>query len=131
MKKSLTFQTSIDNIVLAENFIDSISSENNISEEIYGNILIATTEAVVNAVKHGNRLDSTKFVFLHAILEDNILEIDVKDEGMGFDFTNLPDPTLADNILKFSGRGIYLIKSLSDNLEFLEGGTLLKMTFKL
>lgn len=131
MKKSLTFQTSIDNIVLAENFIDSISSENNISEEIYGNILIATTEAVVNAVKHGNRLDPTKFVFLHAILEGNILEIDVKDEGMGFNFTNLPDPTLADNILKFSGRGIYLIKSLSDNLEFLEGGTLLKMTFKL
>lgn len=131
MKKSLSFQTSIDNIVLAENFIDSISSENNISEEIYGNILIATTEAVVNAVKHGNRLDSTKFVFLDAVLEGNTLEIDVKDEGMGFDFSSLPDPTLPENILKFSGRGIYLIKSLSDGLEFLEGGTLLKMTFKL
>lgn len=131
MKKSLSFQTSIDNIILAENFIDSISSENQISEEIYGNILIATTEAVVNAVKHGNRLDSSKFIFLDATVGDGLLEICVKDEGLGFDFTNLPDPTLPENLLKFSGRGIYLIKSLSDAIEFLEGGTLIKMTFKL
>ncbi len=131
MKKSLSFQTSIDNIILAENFIDSISSENQISEEIYGNILIATTEAVVNAVKHGNRLDSSKFIFLDATVGNGLLEICVKDEGLGFDFTNLPDPTLPENLLKFSGRGIYLIKSLSDGIEFLEGGTLIKMTFKL
>jgi len=131
MKKSISFQTDIDNVVLAENFIDSISAEINISEEIYGNILVATIEAVANAIKHGNRLDATKYVFIDAELNDGVLEISVKDEGMGFDPSALPDPTLPENILKFSGRGIYLIRSLSDGVDFLEGGTLLKMTFKL
>ncbi len=131
MKKSISFQSDIDNVVQAENFIDSISLENNISEEIYGNILVATIEAVANAIKHGNHQDVTKYVFIAAELNDGLLEISVKDEGMGFDPNALPDPTLPENILKFSGRGIYLIRSLSDEVDFQEGGTLLKMTFKL
>lgn len=131
MKKSISFKTDIDNVVIAENFIDSVSAELNISEEIYGNLLIATIEAVTNAIKHGNRFDPTKFVFVDALVQGNVLEIYVKDEGTGFDFANLPDPTLPENILKFSGRGVYLIKSLSDGVEFFEGGTLLKMSFKL
>lgn len=131
MRKSISFQSDIDNVVLAENFIDSICTENQISEEIYGNVLVATIEAVANAIKHGNRQDLTKYVFIDAVLNDGRLEISIKDEGMGFDPASLPDPTLPENILKFSGRGIYLIKSLSDEVEFQEGGTLLKMTFKL
>lgn len=131
MKKSISIQTNIDNIVLAENFIDQICTECNISEEVYGNVLIATIESVTNAIKHGNRLDPTTFVFLDASLEGEVLVISVKDEGLGFDFTNLPDPTLPENIFKFSGRGIYLIRSLSDKVEFFEGGTLLKMYFKI
>lgn len=131
MKKSISIQTNIDNIVLAENFIDQICAECNISEEVYGNVLIATIESVTNAIKHGNRLDPTTFVFLDASLEGEMLVISVKDEGLGFDFTNLPDPTLPENIFKFSGRGIYLIRSLSDKVEFFEGGTLLKMYFKI
>lgn len=131
MKKTISFQTSIDNMFLAEKFIDSLTTEYGISEDLYGNILMATTEAVVNAIKHGNKLDSSKFVFVDAEVQDNMLSISVKDEGLGFDFTVLPDPTLTENILKFSGRGIYLIKSLSDQVEFLEGGSLIKISFKL
>ena len=68
---------------------------------------------------------------MDAVYDNGVLEIDIKDEGLGFDYNNLPDPTLPDNILKFSGRGIYLIRSLSDKLEFYEGGTLLKIFFNL
>lgn len=131
MKSSISFLSDINNVTLAENFIDSLSSQNNISEELYGNILIATVEAVANAIKHGNRQDLTKYVFLDAEIEDGKLYISVKDEGMGFDPNALPDPTLPENIMKFSGRGVYLIKSLSDDMEFSEGGTLLKITFNL
>lgn len=131
MKSSISFKSDINNVTLAENFIDSLSSQNNISEELYGNILIATVEAVANAIQHGNRLDPSKFVFLDADIVDNKLYIYVKDEGLGFDPSVLPDPTKPENIMKFSGRGIYLIRSLSDELEFQEGGTQLKITFNL
>lgn len=123
--------SNIDNVALIENFIDSLCVDIDISEDDYGNIFVAIIEAVTNAIKHGNKNDATKYVFVDAVYDNGVLEIDVKDEGLGFDYNNLPDPTLPDNILKFSGRGIYLIRSLSDKLEFYEGGTLLKIFFNL
>lgn len=123
--------SNIDNVALIENFIDSLCVDIDISEDDYGNIFVAIIEAVTNAIKHGNKNDATKYVFVDAVYDNGVLEIDIKDEGLGFDYNNLPDPTLPDNILKFSGRGIYLIRSLSDKLEFYEGGTLLKIFFNL
>lgn len=131
MKKSISILSNIDNVALIENFIDSLCVDIDISEDDYGNIFVAIIEAVTNAIKHGNKNDATKYVFVDAVYDNGVLEIDVKDEGLGFDYNNLPDPTLPDNILKFSGRGIYLIRSLSDKLEFYEGGTLLKIFFNL
>jgi serine/threonine-protein kinase RsbW len=131
MKKSISILSNIDNVALIENFIDSLCVDIDISEDDYGNIFVAIIEAVTNAIKHGNKNDATKYVFVDAVYDNGVLEIDIKDEGLGFDYNNLPDPTLPDNILKFSGRGIYLIRSLSDKLEFYEGGTLLKIFFNL
>ena len=131
MKKSISILSNIDNVALVENFVDSLCVDIDISEDDYGNIFVAIIEAVTNAIKHGNKNDATKYVFVDAVYDNGFLEIDVKDEGLGFDYNNLPDPTLPDNILKFSGRGIYLIRSLSDKLEFYEGGTLLKIFFNL
>lgn len=131
MKKSISILSNIDNVALVENFVDSLCVDIDISEDDYGNIFVAIIEAVTNAIKHGNKNDATKYVFVDAVYDNGVLEIDVKDEGLGFDYNNLPDPTLPDNILKFSGRGIYLIRSLSDKLEFYECGTLLKIFFNL
>ena len=128
MKTSLAFDSDIAKISSVEKFIDSVCFEYKISEDVYGNILIATIEAVKNAIEFGNNNDKSKSV---AVTADNSLVISVKDSGKGFDYDNLPDPTLPENIEKLSGRGVFLIKNLSDKTEFLDNGSRIKMTFNL
>ena len=131
MKTSLSFESDINNIKPIEKFIDSLCSEYNISEEVYGNILIATLEAVKNAIVFGNENDKSKPVGISAYTVNDSLIISVKDSGKGFDYDNLPDPTLPENIEKLSGRGVFLIKNLTDKTEFLDNGSRIKMTFNL
>ena len=131
MKTSLSFGSDINEISSVEKFIDSVCLEYKISEEVYGNILIATIEAVKNAIIFGNNNDREKPVAVSAYTADNSLVISVKDSGKGFDYDNLPDPTLPENIEKLSGRGVFLIKNLADKTEFLDNGSRIKMTFNL
>ncbi|MBQ5404292.1 MAG: ATP-binding protein [Bacteroidales bacterium] len=131
MKTSLAFDSDIAKISSVEKFIDSVCFEYKISEDVYGNILIATIEAVKNAIEFGNNNDKSKSVAVTAYTADNSLVISVKDSGKGFDYDNLPDPTLPENIEKLSGRGVFLIKNLSDKTEFLDNGSRIKMTFNL
>ena len=90
-------------------------------------IRLSLEEALINAVKHGNRLDKNKGVFLKIDVSPQLLEIEIKDEGRGFDHKNIPSPTDEKNIDKSSGRGIFLIKKFMDKVEFLDGGTKIKM----
>ncbi len=131
MKTSLAFDSDIAKISSVEKFIDLVCFEYKISEDVYGNILIATIEAVKNAFEFGNNNDKSKTVAVTAYTADNSLVISVKDSGKGFDYDNLPDPTLPENIEKLSGRGVFLIKNLSDKTEFLDNGSRIKMTFNL
>lgn len=131
MKTSLSFGSNLEKISSVEKFIDSVCTEYNISEEVYGNILIATIEAVKNAVVYGNKNDTAKPVTVTAYIADDELVVVVKDSGEGFDYENLPDPTLPENIEKDSGRGVFLIKNLADKVEFLDNGSRIKMGFKL
>lgn len=131
MKTFITITSNIDNVKVVENFIDQLSAEYKINEDLYGNILVAALEAVTNAITHGNRCDPTKYVFINSGFVDDYLLLSVKDEGLGFNPDRLDDPTKPENILKFSGRGVYLIRELTDKLEFLEGGTLINMYFDL
>lgn len=98
-------------------------------DDIYGNIMIAVTEAVNNAIKHGNKSDSKRNVALTLSLEDSLIKFRVMDEGAGFDYHNLPDPTAPENIEKPGGRGIFLMKHLSDEVEFLDGGRVVELSF--
>jgi len=86
------------------------------------NIKLSLEEALVNAVKHGNKLRADLFVEVIAEAEDGVLRIKVKDQGEGFDFNNLPNPTQNDNLQKTSGRGIFLIRNLMDKVEFFDCG---------
>ncbi|MBQ3657283.1 MAG: ATP-binding protein [Bacteroidales bacterium] len=131
MKTSLSFGSDLEEISSVEKFIDSLCTDYSISEEVYGNILIATIEAVKNAIVFGNNNDREKPVAVSAYTADDCLVISVKDGGNGFDYENLPDPTLPENIEKISGRGVFLIKNLADKTEFLDNGSRIKMTFKL
>lgn len=118
-----------DNIRVVEHFIDNAREEYRFDDDIYGNIMVAVTESVNNAIVHGNKEDQSKVVDLSMEIEDNNVRFVIKDQGDGFDFEQLPDPTAPENLLKPGGRGIFLIKHLADEVQFLERGTTIQLTF--
>jgi len=131
MQTVIELNSSLDSISKVEKFIDEISANVNISSEIYGKILIATIEAVNNAIVHGNKLNSNKIVRVKIESEGNRLKVIVEDEGPGFDFYNLPDPTTPQNIENISGRGVFLMRKLSDEINFFNNGSLVELIFYL
>lgn len=131
MKKSLQITSKIENLRKVEKLVDEISAEYNISSDLYGNILIAALEAANNAILHGNKLDEKKIVKIEITKEDKILKIRIDDEGNGFDYKNIPDPTAPENIENVNGRGIFLMEKLSDKLEFSNNGSRVELEFNL
>ena len=119
----------VENIRIIESFIDNAKEKFNLDDDIYGNIMIAVTESVNNAIKHGNKNNKTKNVSISLSLNENILKFRVEDQGNGFDHSNLPDPTSPENISKPSGRGIFLMKHLSDEVNFHDEGKTVELSF--
>jgi serine/threonine-protein kinase RsbW len=118
-----------ENIRMIESFIDNAKEKYKLNDDIYGNIMIAVTEAVNNAIRHGSRNDSSKNVSLSLSLEEGLIKFKIEDEGIGFDHDNLPDPTSPENIEKPGGRGIFLMKHLSDEVAFEDGGRVVELSF--
>jgi serine/threonine-protein kinase RsbW len=118
-----------ENIRMIESFIDNAKERFHLDDDIYGNIMIAVTEAVNNAIKHGNSNDKSKNVLLSLSLQDSLIKFTVKDEGTGFDYGNLPDPTSPENLEKPGGRGIFLMRHLSDEVEFKDMGRIVELSF--
>ena len=118
-----------DNIRIVESFIDNARDKFNLDDDIYGNIMIAVTESVNNAIKHGNKSDKGKNVSLSLHLNDEVIRFVIEDEGKGFDYLNLPDPTAPENIDKPGGRGIFLMKHLSDEVNFSDNGRIVELCF--
>tara|TARA_R110002020_G_scaffold123119_9_gene279265 strand:- start:1487 stop:1891 length:405 start_codon:yes stop_codon:yes gene_type:complete len=119
----------IENIKIIESFIDNARENFEINDDIYGNIMISVTECISNAIIHGNQNDKNKLVHLELTLEEEQLLFTIQDEGEGFDFNELKDPTAPENIEKPGGRGIFLIKHLSDDVKFEENGTKTVLSF--
>ena len=117
------------NIARVERFVERLVEKHQISPDIYGNILISLTEAVNNAITHGNSNDESKIVVINLLQKENLLEFRITDEGSGFDYDKLPDPTAPENLLKIGGRGVFLMRQLSDNIKFLNNGSCVKISF--
>lgn len=126
---SIEIPSLAENIRIIESFIDNAKEKYHLDDDIYGNIMIAVTEAVNNAIKHGNKDNSSKNVSISLSLEDGMIKFKVQDEGSGFDFHKLPDPTAPENISKPGGRGIFLMKHLSDEVDFKENGKVVELSF--
>ena len=131
MKRELNLESKIENITFVENLIDDVSKEYNIGSEIYGNILVAVIEAVNNAILHGNKLDVKKKFGVSVEYKDHILAFTISDEGTGFDFENVPDPTKPGNVEKPDGRGVFLMNHLADKIEYQGDGSILKLYFNI
>lgn len=120
-----------ENIRIVESFIDNAKDKYQLNDDIYGNIMIAVTESVNNAIIHGNQSDSKKNVRLNLLLEKSLIKFTIEDEGTGFDHEDLPDPTLPENLDKTGGRGIFLMKNLCDEVSFKSEGRVAELSFYL
>jgi serine/threonine-protein kinase RsbW len=118
-----------ENIRMVESFIDNAREKFHLDDDIYGNIMIAVTEAVNNAIKHGSKNDSSQNVHMALFVDGSTLKFRIEDEGTGFDYEHLPDPTSPENLEKPGGRGIFLMKHLADEVLFLEGGRIVELSF--
>ena len=120
-----------ENLILVEKLVDDVCDLFNIGEEKYGNILISLTEAVNNAITHGNKGNPVKEIDISLKSSLNAIQFTVCDQGEGFDFNQLPDPTAPENLEKENGRGVFLMKQLADKVEFIENGRVVELTFTL
>jgi len=127
--ETINFASKGENITIVERLIDELCDKHKIQEEHYGNILIALTEAVNNAIYHGNKQDPAKEVLVKYEATKDRFFFRIEDEGPGFDFENVPDPTSPENLEKPNGRGVFLMKHLSDGLEFFEDGRIVEIAF--
>ncbi len=121
----LEIESNPNNLITVEEFVNYFSKEINLDESKMPGLLLAVTEAVTNAIIHANKNDSNKKVQMNVTTENGKLIISVKDEGKGFDPSKVPDPTEPENLLKDSGRGLYLMKVYMDEVKYnvTENGT--------
>ena len=129
--ETLDITSSTENIRLVERLVEDVCDVFNLNEDNYGNILIAVTEAVNNAIYHGNKGNPEKYIKIGFESGDKNIKFSVADEGKGFDYNNLPDPTDPLNLDKPNGRGVFLMKNLADKVEFNNNGQQVFLTFKL
>lgn len=130
-KYKVHLKADLEEITKVEQLVDEIKDDLNLSDDIYGNIIVALTEAVNNAIIHGNKMVSDKKTEISVARDEHTIVFYVKDQGKGFDYNNLPDPTAPENLEKPTGRGVFLMKNLADLVVFSDGGSMVELQFKL
>ena len=131
--KKIILESKIEELGRAEQITGSIANQLNLSEDMKNNLAIAVTEAVGNAIKHGNKNDPAKKVALLIEYDKEKVIVRVSDEGKGFNPKELSDPLDPKNMFKESGRGIFILKSLMNNVvyDFSDTGTTLRFEIKI
>lgn len=113
-KLDLKYKSNRKSVADLENLLIEHKAEINLPEEKFVNLQIAVSEAILNAIVHGNKETPEKNVYVKIENDEKKITISIKDEGKGFDVNSLPDPTKSENLYKEHGRGIFIIKSLVD-----------------
>ncbi len=133
MHKHIIVKSKSTEIRAAEGKLKKILGSIDLTESEQHNLLVAASEAVNNAISHGNKGDPSKKVNVDVDYRDHEVVISVEDEGGGFNPDELPDPLLPENLLKTSGRGIHIMRSLMDavEFEFTSRGTRTRLKLKL
>jgi serine/threonine-protein kinase RsbW len=120
----MSLSSRFENIELAQHLCGKLLDGRDVPEETKHWLLMALREALANAIKHGNRQDTSKRIHLEMDVVGQNLQISIRDEGEGFDPTAVDDPLAPENRLKTSGRGIFYMKTFMDDVRFrrVEGG---------
>jgi serine/threonine-protein kinase RsbW len=126
----LSIGSNLDQVDLAATVVQSTLEQVAVDSEQAHWLVMLVREAVINAIKHGNREEAGKRVLMALDLEGEDLVVRVEDEGLGFDPDSLPDPTAPENLLRPSGRGIFMMRQFADSIEYSfpsERGTVVTM----
>lgn len=127
---NLTIKSSPCQIKHIESFVKDMMCKCKFDQEVYDNILISLTEAVNNAIIHGNKTNIEKLVRVDCKEKTQKIVLRISDEGDGFNPTQVKDPTLVENIECCGGRGVFIMKQLSDDIQFLDNGRTVELHFK-
>ena len=127
----LTLVSNPEQVAKVEPFVDEVAQRYCLTPDTHGNILVSLTEAVTNAMLHGNGCDCSKTVSISLRRRRDALSIRVSDEGPGFNPDGVPDPTAVDLLEKCGGRGLFLMRNLSDECRFSRKGSTVEMRFKI
>ena len=131
-KITLQFPSEPENFKLLYSLLERFRMQFMIHDDVAANIELVVGEAINNAIIHGNKGDVSKMVTINAeVSPENILTVTVQDEGDGFDYNRIADPTLPENIENPTGRGVFLMKQLADLVIFSNNGNTIEMQFKL
>ncbi len=128
---SLQLPSNENSVAVVENFVDDLVATLNIGDDVYANLMTCLNEAVTNAIFHGNKQNPNKLVYLNLeIINQKRLVFTIADQGEGFNFNNLPDPTAPENLENLSGRGVFIMKQLADQCIFNTKGNEVELHFK-
>ena len=128
---TLQLPSKVESITQLEALIEQIADTYNISEDTFANMMTCLNEALINAIKHGNKMDVNKKVIINADVDAKRIIWTVTDEGEGFDYVHLADPTAPENLESLTGRGIFIIKHLADQCIFNTTGNEVELHFKI
>ncbi|MBB6108589.1 MULTISPECIES: ATP-binding protein [Mucilaginibacter] len=128
---TLQLPSKTESIAQLEQLIEEIADKYHVAEDTFANMMTCLNEAAINAIIHGNKLDETKKVIINAEVEPKRIVWTVTDEGPGFDYTNLADPTSPENLENLTGRGVFIIKHLADQCIFNASGNTIELHFKI
>ncbi|MCP9292104.1 ATP-binding protein [Gracilimonas sediminicola] len=129
--QTLTLQSTYEEVERVEHMLAALQEELGFNDEFYARLMLTVSEAATNGILHGNKLDESKIVTIKAYKDDSKLIFDSKDQGEGFDPESIPDPLAEENLLKTSGRGVFLMEEYADEVSYSENGTRLKLVFTL
>jgi serine/threonine-protein kinase RsbW len=127
----LTIESDKKELVKVEAFLRNIFESKQLPEDSFNKVLLCISEAVINSIEHGNRNTKGKKVSVVVNCQENDMVVEVTDEGEGFDFDRIPDPTADENIKKERGRGIFIIRSVSNMLIFKDKGKCVEFKIEL
>jgi serine/threonine-protein kinase RsbW len=125
----LKMRSNAQSINQVTDLVAQVSEKLRLTPDTFGNVLVSLTEAVNNAIIHGNKQDESKYVEVMMQQKADKLSVTVKDQGKGFDYSSVADPTEAANLCRCGGRGVFLMRQLSQNCKFSENGRVVNMEF--
>ncbi len=125
--KILIINSDKSELARVEKFLFECFTDFQLSVKNLNKTVLCVSEAVINSIEHGNQYDSNKKVTIEVVCNSGEIDIIIKDEGDGFNYADITDPTKSENIKKESGRGIHIIKSLSNSLNYNEKGNTVRL----